>query len=128
MATKPVRLDQSLVDAAAESGHRNRRSTTQQIDFWLRVGRAVSAGQTSERERIMGAVNGTVHFEELSDPEREIAHAEIDARIETAASGADFAARLAAEGVPTVTLGPDGALIRQEPDGSTSVIGDADAA
>ncbi|WP_043320043.1 hypothetical protein [Microbulbifer sp. HZ11] len=39
---KSVRLDQELIDSAAQTALKEARSTTEQIEYWARAGRAVS--------------------------------------------------------------------------------------
>ena len=121
MATKtdkPTRVASDLVEAAAAEGQRHSRSGKQQLDYWARVGRAVTMHQSAQRRRIEAVLAGEAKMATLSTEERTVANAEIDARISAAAHSTSFGEVLAAEGVTTVALDDDGHLVRYFPDGT----------
>lgn len=117
-ADKPTRFATDLLDAAAAEGAREGRSAKQQLDHWARVGRAVSMHHTAVRRRIELALAGTLAVTDLTDDERSVVNAELDATISAAAHRASFGDRLAAEGVTTVALDANGRLVERRPDGT----------
>lgn len=127
MATRPVRVAADLFHDAMLAGDANSRSAAQQIDYWARVGREVVTAESAARDRIVNAVAGHAPLSLWNAEERVLANAEIDTAIETTAASVDFAARLAAEGVATVTMNADGQMIRRDPDGTRTVLAIRDA-
>lgn len=115
--TKPIRIAGDLYDAAVAIGREQSRSATEQVDYWVRVGRAVSADEVAVRQR-----RAALLVADLPEATAQAINAQIDADIERGAATTDFAAAAAARGVATVTLDEDGQLIREEPDGAISVI------
>ena len=123
VADKPTRFATDLLDAAAAEGAREGRSAKQQLDHWARVGRAVSMHQTAVRRRIELALAGTLAVTDLTDDERAVVNAELDATISAAAHRTSFGDRLAAEGVTTVALDDNGKLVERRPDGTRVPLG-----
>jgi hypothetical protein len=121
-ADRPTRFATDLLESAAVEGRRESRSTKQQLDHWARVGRSVSMHQTAARRRVEAALAGELPFADLTDAERLVANAELDASIQAEAELTSFGDRLAGEGVTTVALDDDGALVEYRPDGSHSVV------
>lgn len=119
---RPTRFAADLLDAAAVEGARQSRSAKAQLDHWARVGRAVSMQETAARRRIEAALAGTLDAAALSDWERLIVNAEIDAAVQEHAQAASYGAVLASEGVTTVALDDQGNLVQHHPDGSTSAL------
>lgn len=116
----PVRIGDDVYAAARRVGASASRSAAQQVDYWVRVGRAVTMAEAGVRRRIDDAIAGRRPMTELSAQERLMANAEIDAAIEQAAVTTNYAERLAAEGITTVTMDDDGRLITRHPDGSSA--------
>lgn len=121
-ADRPTRVAADLFESAVVEGRRESRSARQQIDYWARLGRAVSMHQTAERRRVVAALAGELPLGEMSPEERVVANAEIDATIEVLAGQASFGTELAAEGATTVALDDTGALVEYRPDGTTKVL------
>lgn len=119
----PVRVEADLYEAAKSAGASSSRSAAQQVDYWARLGRAVSMVESAARRRIEAAVAGELPLAELSGEERIVANAEIDATVEQLAQSTSYGARLACEGVTTVALDEDGRLVEYRPDGSTAIVG-----
>jgi hypothetical protein len=117
---RPARVAADLLDAAAVEGARQSRSAKQQLDHWVRVGRAVSMTQTAARRRVEAALAGDLPEGQLGDEERTVFNAEIDASLSAAARNISFGEVLAGRGVTTVALDDDGLLTRYHPDGTTS--------
>jgi hypothetical protein len=121
-ADRPTRFASDLLESAAVEGKRESRSAKQQLDYWARVGRSVSMHQTAARRRVVAALAGDLPFADLTDAERLVANADLDASIQMQAQSMSFGERLAAEGVTTVALDDEGALVEYRPDGSCVVL------
>ena len=119
---QPTRVARDLLDAAAAEGKRASRSAKQQLDHWARVGRSVSLQTTASRRRIEAVLAGALPMSSLRPDERTIVNAELDAAITARAKATNFGDVLAAEGVITVALDDNGALVQYNPDGSTVVL------
>lgn len=119
---KVTRFSADLVEAAAAEGARQSRSARQQLDHWVRVGRAVSSVSTAQRARVEAALAGQLALSELSAEESTVVNAEISAAIEENLASTHFGDELAAEGITTVALDESGNLVEHRPDGSTSVL------
>jgi len=120
---RPTRFASDLLESAAVEGARQSRSAKQQLDYWARVGRAVSMHDTGGRRRIEAALADTTLLTSLSADERLVANCEIDALIQQRAQTAPFGDILTAEGVTVVALDDNGRLVRFEADGTSTVIG-----
>lgn len=123
MGSTPVRIDDKLYGSARVVGQASSRSAAQQVDYWVRLGRAVSMVETDARRRIEDAVAGRTPLSTLTVDERATANAEIDAVIEQRAGSVSYADILAAEGISTVSMDADGSLVRRDPDGTRVIIG-----
>jgi hypothetical protein len=121
-ADRPTRFASDLLESAAVEGKRESRSAKQQLDHWARVGRSVSMHQTAARRRVVAALAGELPFADLTEAERLVANADLDASIQIQAQSMSFGDRLAAEGVTTVALDDEGALVEHRPDGSSVVL------
>jgi len=119
---RPTRFASDLLESAAVEGKRESRSAKQQLDHWARVGRSVSMHQTAARRRVVAALAGELPFADLTEAERLVANADLDASIQVQAQSMSFGDRLAAEGVTTVALDDEGALVEHRPDGSCVVL------
>jgi hypothetical protein len=119
---KPTRFATDLVESAAVEGARQSRSAKQQLDYWARLGRAVSMHQTAARLRIEAVMAGTTALAELDPNERLVANSEVDVAIQQNAQAASYGELLAAEGVTVVALDDDGRLVRYQPDGTSTLV------
>jgi hypothetical protein len=122
MQDKVTRFSADLVEAAAAEGARQSRSARQQLDHWVRVGRAVTSVATAQRMRVEAALAGALPMRELTTEERVVANAEISAAIEEKVASTSFGRELADEGITTVALDEHGNLVEYRPDGSTVVV------
>ncbi len=84
---KPTRFATDLLESAAVEGARQSRSAKQQLDYWARLGRAVSMHQTAARLRVEAVLAGTTALAELDPTERLVANSEIDVAIQQHAAG-----------------------------------------
>ncbi|WP_129976888.1 hypothetical protein [Rhodococcus sp. Q1] len=122
---KVTRFDAELVDSAIAEGGRQNRTGRQQLEYWARIGRAMTAHETASLHRVHEALAGTREPEDLTAAEGRLFDAEIDARLADGLARTDYAEVLAARGVTTVVLDDEGRLVEQRPDGSRRVLGDA---
>jgi hypothetical protein len=121
-AARPSRIAADLFESATRVGKLESRSATQQLDHWARVGRSVSMHHTAARQRVEAALAGTVSLADLSPEERIVVNAELDVAIAEHAHATSYGAELAAEGITTVVLADDGALVAHHADGTTSPV------
>lgn len=118
---KVTRFAADLIDAATIEGARQSRSAKQQLDHWVRVGRAMEAHATTSWRRIEAALAGELPLSALTREEAAVANAEIDARIEGSLNrGVAIPDLLLAEGRTIVALDEDGVLTEYRPDGTSS--------
>ena len=75
-ADRVTRLAADLVDSAEAEGVRQSRSAKQQLDHWVRVGRAVSSQQTASRRRVEAAMAGQLPLRDLTVEEGVVFNAE----------------------------------------------------
>lgn len=121
---KVTRFDAELVDSAIAEGGRQNRTGRQQLEYWARIGRAMTAHETASLHRVQDALAGLRETSELTAAEGRLFDAEIDARLADGLARADYAGVLAARGVTTVLLDDEGRLVEQRPDGSRRVLDD----
>lgn len=118
-----TRVAGDLLDSAAAEAQRSSRSTKAQLDYWARVGRAVTSQQSIPHRRVEAALRGELALSALTPEEGVVFNAETSVRIAQSLEAVDFGKRLAAEGVSTASLDAEGRLIEFRPDGSSAVIG-----
>jgi len=122
---KVTRFSADLVESAAAEGARQSRSARQQLDHWVRVGRAVSSISTAQRARVESALAGQLPLSDLTSEEGVVVNAEISAAIEENLAATHFGDELAAEGITTVALDESGNLVEYRPDGTTAILSEA---
>jgi len=125
---KVTRFAADLVDAAAAEGARQSRSARQQLDHWVRVGRAVSSPASAQRRRVEAALAGQLPMRELTSEEGAVFNAEVAAAIEENLAVTHYGQERVAEGLTTVALDEGGNLVEYRPDGSTVRLTDPVAA
>jgi len=122
VADRVTRFAADLVDSAAAEGARQSRSAKQQLDHWVRVGRAVSAQQTVARRRVEAALAGHLDTAALTGEEGVVFNAEIAAAIEESLAQTNYGGILAERGITTVALDDDGRIVEYRPDGTSVVV------
>lgn len=122
MTTKTVRLPTDLIEAAESESVDQHRSASKQLEHWARFGMLFDRQSTDSLRRIRRVVAGEALFTDLTDDERLVAHATIDANISTRANSISFADRLAARGVTTVSMDAHGQMVRRQPDGTIRIL------
>jgi hypothetical protein len=118
MATKSVRIDEDVFDAAAAEASRSHRSIAEQVNYWAAVGRRVTSATGVDQRRIDLVVSGRAPFSGLTAEERLIAHARIDTAVEQRSASVSFGELARLDGVTTVTLDDGGNLVQTAPDGT----------
>jgi hypothetical protein len=78
--------------------------------------------QTAARRRVEAALAGELPLAELGGGESVVLNAELDASIQARAEALSFGDVLASEGIVTVALDDDGALVEYRPDGTRTVL------
>lgn len=121
-ADRVTRVAADLVESAAIEGERNSRSAKQQLDYWARVGRAVTSQQTAPRRRVEAALRGDLPLGVLTAEEGVVFNAEVSTRIAESLAETHYGRRLALEGVTTVAVDDDGRLVEYLPDGTHSLV------
>ena len=122
VADRVTRFAADLVESAEAEGARQSRSAKQQLDHWVRIGRAVSAQQTASRRRVEAAMAGQLPLAKLSVEEGVVFNAEISAGIQESLARTDYGRVLATRGVTTVALNDDGDIVEHRPDGTSVVL------
>jgi hypothetical protein len=117
-----TRVAADLMESAAVEGGRNSRSAKQQLDYWARVGRAVTSQHTAPRRRVEAALRGKLALSELTTEEGVVFLAERNTAIAGSIATTHLGNLLASEGITTVAVDEDGNLIEHRPDGSTAVL------
>lgn len=112
-------FEDARVEAAAEG-----RSIAEQINYWARIGRNVSAHHTTARSRVEAALAGTLSPDALDEPESRAYNAELKVAIREKLGEIDFGAVLAERGIVTVALDDEGRMVEYHPDGTERIIED----
>jgi len=121
-SSMPTRVTADVFEAAAAVAALDHRSATEQINYWARIGMQVERSGTLAHRKVREAAAGRAQFAELADPDRQIAHALIDAAMSERVASARFGRSARTEGKRTVSLDDDGALIEISPDGTTRLL------
>ena len=121
-ASTPTRVMADVFEAAAAVAAQDHRSATEQINHWARIGMQVERSGTLAHRKVREVAAGQAQFADLTDPDRQIAHALIDAALSERTAAARFGRSARAEGNRTVSLDDDGALIEISPDGTTRLL------
>ncbi|HET8993976.1 MAG TPA: hypothetical protein VFN32_09260 [Rhodococcus sp. (in: high G+C Gram-positive bacteria)] len=122
---KVTRFDAELVDSAIAEGGRQNRTGRQQLEYWARIGRAMTAHESASLRRVHDALSGSRPVSDLTDAEGRLFNAETDARLADHLADIDYVGVLAGRGVTTVVLDDEGRLVERHPDGTTRVLDDA---
>jgi len=121
-ASIPTRVTADVFEAAAAVAAQDQRSATEQINHWARIGMQVERSGTLAHRKVREVAAGQAQFTELTHPDRQTAHALIDAAMSERAASARFGRSARTEGKRTVSLDDDGALIEISPDGTTRLL------
>lgn len=111
-------ITQLLVDAAEHAGARHERSSSEQLEHWVRVGREVSQPSFPGRHRVDQALAGHLAPEDLNGLEMIIFNAEVEAGIEKKLSDVNYAKLRAKRGLSSIAQDDSGELVEHLPDGT----------
>lgn len=121
-ATIPTRVTADVAAAATSVAQAENRTTTEQINYWLRIGMQVERYASTENRQILAVATGDAQFATLNPQEREVAHAVIDARIAQRAAAVRLGATVRRSGQTTVSIDDDGHLVELTPDGTRRLL------
>ena len=122
-----LKLTSELVDSARAPAVTWRRSTTAQIEYWARIGRAFDAMEDVHHGDIRRALRSEVDFDALNAPERATALASLEAEFLDPRGDPAFHAGKTAARLAYTVLDDAGELIEVAPDGTRTRIDNADA-
>jgi len=117
-SSTPTRVAEDVATSAKAVALAENRSAAEQISHWARIGMQVERSGSVANRRVLAVAAGRVPFSSLTDDERVVAHALVDARISELAAAQSFGAAARDEGRATVSLDEDGNLIEIAADGS----------
>ena len=112
-----TRFSTELFEAAIVEGRHEQRSARQQLEHWTRLGRELSAHETTTRRRIAAAVRGEMPLSALSSEECLVANVELDVAIRERAANTSFGRTLLKGGMMAVALDENGELTEFHPGG-----------
>ena len=115
----PTRVAADVASTAKSVALLENRSAAEQISHWARIGMQVERSGSVANRRVLAVAAGQAQFSTLTNDERVVAHAMVDARISELAAGQSFGAAARDEGHSTVSLDEDGNLIRIDADGGS---------
>ena len=121
-ATIPTRVTADVAAVATSVARAENRTTTEQINYWVRIGMQVERSASTEKRQILAVATGDAQFATLSPQEKVIAHAVIDARIAQRAVGVRLGATVRRSGQTTVSIDDDGNLVEITPDGTRRLL------
>ena len=117
-ASTPTRVSADVFEAAAAVGRLEHRTATEQVNYWARIGMQIERSGTLAHRKVLDVAAGRSQFSELSDHDRQVAHALVDAAIAERVATAQFGPSARADGKRTVSIDEDGMLIEIGPDGA----------
>ncbi len=117
-ASTPSRVHADIAAVAASVAPTERRTTTEQINYWARIGMQVERATSAASRRSLAAATGTAQFSTLTVDERAVAHATIDARVAERIAQQRFGPAARKAGLVSVSIDDAGTLIEIAPDGS----------
>lgn len=90
MSDKMTRVSGDLYEDAERTGNEEMRSTRQQIEYWARVGQAITAQGSSHSKRVRDALAGTLASEKLTYEESAAFDAQVEARLHARLASTDL--------------------------------------
>jgi hypothetical protein len=117
-ASTPTRVTADVAATAASVALTEHRTTTEQINYWARIGMQVERSASVTSRHVLAVVAGEAQFSSLDPHERAIAHATIDARIAERAAEQRFGPAARKAGKVTVSIDDHGTLVEIAQDGS----------
>jgi hypothetical protein len=114
----PTRIASDVAGTASRVAAAENRSVAEQLSHWARIGMLVERAGSVANRRILAAAEGRSQFSALSEDERAVAHALVDARIAELAASTSFGVAARTDGYATVSVDDDGTLIEIAMDGT----------
>jgi uncharacterized caspase-like protein len=106
-----LKISEDLVEAARREAKLSSRSTTQQIEYWARVGRIIERAGVVDSRRLRTALAAELPFDELTHEERAVVLAQLEADVVKPAGDLALRDRLVAEGSRASELDPSGKIV-----------------
>lgn len=116
-ASVPTRVNADVANAAGSVALVENRSTTEQINYWARLGMQVERASSLDGRRILDVVSGSEQFSTLSVQDRVVAHATIDAQMAERVADEHFGEAARKSGQVSVFLDGDGSIVEVGADG-----------
>ena len=121
-ASVPTRAAADIAETAASVGQRESRTMAEQINYWTRLGMQLDRSTTAESRRVQAAITGDGQFSALTDSERIVAQASVDAALAARVAAARFGPNARRAGHVTVSMDDDGKLIEIAADGTRQAL------
>ena len=116
-ASISTRVAADVAASAASVAPTEHRTSTEQINYWARIGMQVERSGSLATRRLLAVAAGEAQFAALSSEER-TAHAVIDAQIAAGVAQQRFGPAARTAGQTTVSLDSEGNLIEITPNGN----------
>ena len=120
-ASIPTRVAADVAASAASVAATEHRTSTEQINYWARIGMQVERSGSLATRRLLAVAAGEAQFAALSSEER-TAHAVIDAQIAAGVAQQRFGPAARTAGQTTVSLDSEGNLIEITPNGNRRLV------
>lgn len=116
MATStPIRVDEDIHASAQAIASAMSRSTSQQVSFWARIGRALDMSPCASTRSVEQVLNGEADYDSLNFFEQAVFRSRRDERITERLRNLDLEAVFAAEGRSYVELDDGGDVVERQP-------------
>lgn len=117
-ASTPTRMSAEVAATAALVASAENRTVTEQINHWARIGMQVERAASAGGRRVLAVAAGETQFSTLTQQERAVAHATIDAQMAERVASQRFGPAARRAGQVTVSMDDDGTLVEIAEDGS----------
>jgi len=109
--SKPLRVDDDLMEAAKTTGAVMSRSAAQQINHWARIGRELENSPSVRHMDVMSVLSGVFSYDDLGTHEQALVRAAWEEELDAASSGVDMAKKFAAAGETWTELDSEGRVV-----------------
>ena len=107
-----LKLHDDIVESARAEAPLWSRSTTQQVEHWARIGRAIERERLASADRIRAALSAQLDFDALDGDERAIVLAALEEQIIAPHGNAALAQELAGRALRPSYLDSTGNVVR----------------
>lgn len=107
-----LKLHDDIVEAARAEAPLWSRSTTQQVEHWARIGRAIERERLASADRVRAALSAQLEFDALDGDERALVLAALEEQIVTPQGDAALAAELAERALRPSSIDAAGNVVR----------------